>query len=121
MTSSEMTSPLRRRSPARTRLHLRLDAHERQEIDQAVKAGGFLSPVPLLLTLIRQQAREAEQNAALRAHMQAIVQASVTEALGSLTDRLAADLAALSAALDERPTKAQMSGFLAHFRAQVTP
>lgn len=121
MTDPETTAPRRRRSPARTRLHVRLDARERQEIDQAVKAGGFLSPVPLLLSLIHQQAREADQAAALQAHMQTIVQAAVTAAIGSLADRLAADLAALSAAIDERPTKAQMSGFLAHFRTQVTP
>lgn len=56
MTDPETTAPRRRRSPARTRLHVRLDARERQEIDQAVKAGGFLSPVPLLLSLIHQQA-----------------------------------------------------------------
>jgi len=120
MTTSETTQPRRRRSPARTRLHVRLDTCERAEIDQAVKASGFLSPVPLLLSLIRQQARDAEQTAALQAHMQATVQAAVTAAIGNLTDRLAADLATLSEAIDERPNKAQMSAFLAHFRAQVT-
>jgi len=120
MTSPKTTSPHRRHSPARTRLHIRLDARERLEIDQAVKANGFLSPAPLLLSLIRQQARETEQTGTLHAHMQAVVQAAVTAAIGNLTDRLAADLSTLSAAIDERPTKSQMNAFLVHFRAQVT-
>jgi len=119
--NSESAPPQRRRSPARTRLHVRLQAREREEIDRAVKTGGFRSPGALLLALIRQQEREADQTVTLHAHMQAIVQTAVATAIGSLADRLASDLAALSAAIDARPTKAQMSAFLAHLRTQVTP
>lgn len=114
------TTPRNRRSPTRTRLSVRLDTREREEIDQSVLAAGLRSPVRLLLSLIRQQARETAQIEALQAHMQAIVQTAVTAALGSLSDRLAADLAALSDALDERPTKVQMGAFLAHLRGQVS-
>ena len=121
MTDQENASPRHRRGPPRARLQIRLDEREREEIAQAVKAAGCVSPVALLLSLIRQQRREAEQTAAFEKLIQVTVHAAVAAAIGSLADRLAADLAALSAALDERPTKAQMSGFLAHFRTKVTP
>jgi len=119
MTNPETSTSRRRRSPTRARLHVRLEARERDEIDQAVKAGGFLSPVPLLLSLIRQQERVDGLTAAVNTQLQAAVQSAVSLELAALADRLAADLAALSAAIDERPTKTQLQGFISHVQSQA--
>lgn len=119
MTDHE-TAPYRRaRRAARVRLQLRLDQHERAAIEGAAKASGFVSPAAFIVALLHQQEQTASLIVAIERQMQGATEAAVTAAIARLGDRLAADLAALSAAVDERPTKTQMSGFLSVFQSKV--
>lgn len=110
----------RAKSP-RGRLHLRLAQREIAEIQQAMKASGATSPAALILNLVRQQAQTDALIVGIERQLQAAVEVAVGTAVARLGDRLAADLAAISAAvaataaaIEERPTKAQLSGFLEH-------
>lgn len=119
MPDQEAVPPRRARRAVRARLQLRLDQHERAAIESAAKASGFVSPAAFILALLHQQEQTASLIAAIERQLQEVTEAAVTAAVARLGDRLAADLAALSAAVDERPTKAQMSAFLSVFQSKV--
>lgn len=118
------TTTPRAKSP-RARIQLRVSAREAAEIQQATKQFGSTSAAALLLSLVRQR-NDAEALAVqLERQLQAVVQVAVGSAVASLGDRLAANLAALSTsvaaiaeAVDDRPTKAQLNGFLAHVQGR---
>lgn len=114
------TSNSRTKSP-RGRLHLRLAQREIAEIQNAVKATGATSPAALILNLVRQQAQTDGLIVGIERQLQAVVDVAVGAAVAQLGDRLAADLAAISTAVaavsgavEDRPSKAQLSGFIEH-------
>ena len=116
----------RTKSP-RGRLHLRLAQREIAEIQQATKASGATSPAALILNLVRQQAQTDALIVGIERQLQAVVEVAVDAAVARLGDRLAADLAAISTsvtavatAIDDRPTKAQLSSFLDHATKRAT-
>lgn len=110
----------RMKSP-RGRLHLRLAQREIAEIQHAVKATGAASPAAMILNLVRQQAQTDALIVGIERQLQADLEVVVAASVSQLGDRLAADLAALSqtqavlaAAIEDRPSKAQLAGFLEH-------
>ena len=115
-------TPLKTRTkPPRGRLHLRLAAREVAEIQQATKTFGATTPAALFLQLIRQQ----HQTETLAIQVEHQLQGVVELAVAQLGDRLAADLSVISTALsslgtavDERPTKAQLSAFIDFVRGK---
>ncbi|WP_426661948.1 hypothetical protein [Rhodanobacter aciditrophus] len=119
-------STTRTKSP-RGRLHLRLAAREVAEIQQATKSAGATSPAAYFLNLVRQQRDVDALAIQIERQLQSVVEVAISAAIGQLGDRLATDLAALSSnianlatALEERPTKAQLSSFLEHVRGKST-
>lgn len=119
-------STTRTKSP-RGRLHLRLAAREVAEIHQATKSAGATSPAAYFLNLVRQQRDVDALAIQIERQLQSVVEVAIGAAIAQLGDRLATDLAALSsnvaglaAAVEERPTKAQLSSFLGHLRGKST-
>lgn len=119
-------STIRTKSP-RGRLHLRLAAREVAEIQQATKAAGATSPAAYFLNLVRQQRDVDALAIQIERQLQSVVEVAIGAAIAQLGDRLATDLAALSSnvaslasAVEERPTKAQLSSFLGHLRGRST-
>jgi len=116
----------RTKSP-RGRLHLRLAAREVAEIQQATKSSGATSPAAYFLNLVRQQRDVDALAIQIERQLQSVAEVAIGAAIAQLGDRLAIDLAALSsniaclaAAVEERPTKAQLSSFLEHLRGKPT-
>lgn len=120
------TSTTRTKSP-RGRLHLRLAAREVAEIQQATKSAGATTPAAYFLNLVRQQRDVDALAIQIERQLQSVVEVVIGAAIAQLGDRLAVDLAALSsniaglsAALEERPTKKQLSSFFEHLRGKST-
>lgn len=121
-------STTRTKSP-RGRLHLRLAAREVAEIQQATKSAGATSPAAYFLNLVRQQRDVDALAIQIERQLQSVVEVAIGAAIAQLGDRLATDLAALSAALssnvaglaasvEERSTKAQLAAFLKHLHGK---
>ena len=119
-------TPLNTRTKAtRGRLHLRLATREIAEIQQAAKSFGATTPATFFLQLIRQHHQTETLALQIERQLQGIVEIAVGTAVAQLGDRLAADLSVISTALttlavalDERPTKGQLSAFIDHVRGK---
>lgn len=118
-TNSRIKSP-------RGRLSLRMAQREIAEVQQAVKAAGATSPAALILNLVRQQGRADAMILCVERQLQAVVEVSLGAAVAQLGDRLAADMAAISTAIaavsdaiEDRPTKSQLSSYLEHATRRV--
>ncbi len=108
---------LRARRPDTRQLHVRLGASERRAIEAAAQASGYQSPGRYLVACATERQREKALIDAIAGQARAEIQTAVNTAIGALADRLAADLGALSAAVADRPSIAQMQKFLDVYRA----
>lgn len=104
------------RRPDTRQLHVRVSAAERRAIEAAASAAGYSSPARFLVACSAERQREADLIDAMAARVRGEIQTAVRVELTGLADRLAADLAALSAAVADRPSIAQMQKFLDVYR-----
>ena len=106
----------RARRPDTRQLHVRLSASERRAIEEAAQAAGYSSAGRFLVACAAERRREADLIDAMAGRVRGEIQAAVQAELAGLTDRLAVDLAALSAAIADRPSITQMQKFLDVYR-----
>ena len=106
----------RARRPDTRQLHVRVSPSERREIEAAATAAGFQSAGRYLVASATERRREADLIEAIAGQVHAEIQAAMRAELAGLADRLAGDLAALSAAVAARPSIAQMQKFLDVYR-----
>lgn len=109
-------SRVKGRRPDTRQVHVRLTPSERREIEAAATAAGYSSAGRFLVACATERRRESDLIEVIAGQVRAEIQAAVRAELTALADRLAADLAALSAAVVARPSIAQMQKFLDVYR-----
>ena len=122
-----MSTTKPRPKTARARLNLRLAAREVAEIQAASKQFGATTPAAFFLALVRQRTDAEALAVQIERQLQAVVEVAAGSAVAALGDRLAADLAALSAsvsavasAVEDRPNFAQFKSFVHHLQGRPT-
>ena len=121
-TASSIAAPAprvraRRPRPDTRQIHVRVSPAERRALEAAAQAAGFQSAGRYLVACSTERQREADLLGAIVGKVRGEIQAAVRAELAALADRLAADLGALSAAVADRPSIAQMQKFLDVYRA----
>ena len=86
----------RPRRPSRARLHLRLSAAERSELESAARAAGYAKLSAYLIDLARGETSARTQTDAMLAQVRAIVEGVVS----AQAEKTAADMAALAESMD---------------------
>ncbi len=86
----------RPRRSSRTRLHLRLSAAERAELESAARAAGYAKLSAYLIDLARGETGARAQTDAMLAQVRAIVEGAVS----AQAEKTAADLAALAESVE---------------------
>ncbi len=86
----------RPRRPSRARLHLRLSAAERSELESAARAAGYAKLSAYLIDLARGETSARAQTDAMLAQVRAIVEGVVS----AQAEKTAADMAALAESMD---------------------
>lgn len=118
-----MSTTKPRPKTARARLNLRLAAREVAEIQAASKKFGATTPAAFFLALVRQRTDAETLAVQIERQLQAVVEVAVGAAVATLGDRLAGDLANLSASLSALTaevagcsTKTQIDALIARVR-----
>ncbi len=86
----------RPRRPSRARLHLRLSAAERAELESAARSAGYAKLSAYLIDLARGETSARAQTDAMLAQARAIVEGVVS----AQAEKTAADMAALAESMD---------------------
>ena len=107
---------VRSRRPDTRQVHVRVSPAERRAIEAAAQAAGYSSSGRYLVACAAERQREADLIDAIARQVRTEIQAAVRAELTGLADRLASDLAALSAAVSDRPSIGQMQKFLDVYR-----
>ena len=86
----------RLRRPSRARLHLRLSAAERAELESAARAAGYAKLSAYLIDLARGETSARAQTDAMLAQARAVIEGVVS----AHAEKTAADMAALAESMD---------------------